>query len=523
MEESKKVLQRFFDLSLDFMCIANINGYFLKVSATFSTVLGYTEQELLGRPFFDFIHPDDLEKTLEEVKKLSQGELTIQFENRFCKTDGSYIWLSWNANPDTTTGHLYASARDITQHKLSEELFKKNLLLEKEKEIAEKSIKLKEEFLANMSHEMRTPLNSVIGLSNLLLKTTNPEGKQLEYLRNIHLNSKNLFGLVNNILDFAKIESGNYKLEKIDFNLKEIVMDTVRSIQLSASEKGLKLNTDIDQNIPTCVNGDPARLIQTLINLVSNSIKFTDKGDVKLSLELITLNTHSALVKFTIADTGSGIPADMIDEIFYPFKQANNSLTRAVGGTGLGLTITKKLIELMGGEIKVLSEEGIGSQFFFTLMFPVPELTVNDMVTQNNIDEITASDGLKILLVEDNAFNQIVAVDTLKEWNSSLTVDVAENGIVAIEKLKHTSYDVILMDIQMPEMDGHAAAKKIRNELPPPICKTPIIAMTAHASVSEIESCFHEGMNDYITKPFDPKDLFSKIMKVIKSEQVQNS
>ncbi|MCX6274742.1 MAG: ATP-binding protein [Bacteroidetes bacterium] len=518
LEESKKVLQSFFDLSLDLMCIANVNGYFMKVSAAFSAVLGYSEEQLLGRPFFDLIYPDDIIETQSEVSKLSKGELTIQFENRFRKTDGSYVWLSWNAAPDTASGNLYACARDITEQKLSEALNEKNLVLQKEKEVAERSSKLKEQFLANMSHEMRTPLNAIIGLSNLLLHNIKPEGKELEYLQSINVNSKNLFKLVNKILDYAKIESGKMEVNNIDFDLKKVLNDIESSVRLSATQKGLNIFVSTAPEIPMGVTGDSEKLTQVLVNLLSNSIKFTSKGQVALSVELIAGDAFAAVIKFVVSDTGCGIPKDKVDEIFHPFRQVNDSFTRTIGGTGLGLTITKKLIELMGGEINVVSQEGIGSEFFFSLKFPVCDqmaVGVNDNLPQN---DIVASEGLRILLVEDNPFNQMVAIDTLKDWSSSLVVDVAENGKIAIDKLLQNVYDLVLMDIQMPEMDGHTTTKMIRNELPPAIRNIPIIAMTAHASVNEIESCINEGMNDYISKPFEANDLFFKIMKTIVSK-----
>jgi PAS domain S-box-containing protein len=521
LEQSKNDLQKFFDLTLDFMCIANVEGYFLKVSATFSSVLGYEEKELLGRPFLDFVHPDDVPGTLKEVEKLSRGELTIHFENRYRKMDGSYIWLSWNTKPDESTGLLYASARDITETKKAEELYFKNLQLQKEKEIAERSNKLKEEFLANMSHEIRTPLNAIIGLTNLLLKKGTAQGKELEYIQNIHINSNSLFQLVNNILDYSQIESGNFENKTSEFNLKQVIVDTVRSIKLSATEKGLSLTTHIHPEIPVNLIGHPEKLSQALLNLVSNSIKFTSMGEINVSADLVTLNPNSAIVKITVADTGPGIPADKLEEIFLPFVQANSSFTRTHGGTGLGLAITKKLVELQGSEIKVISKEGAGSHFFFTLLLPIPEKEKKNGEVVSVKEKILAPEGLKILLVEDNPFNQMVATDTLEEWSASLHVDVAENGKIAIEKLKQNQYDLVLMDIQMPEMDGHTATRIIRSDLPEPACNTPIIAMTAHASVKEIESCFQNGMNEYISKPFDAANLFGKITRVLKATAVK--
>jgi len=520
IKASEAVLQKFFDLTLDFMCIANVQGYFLKISSTFTTVLGYSENELLGRPFVDFIHPDDVEATLAETRKLSEGHITVSFENRYRKADGTYIWLNWNSHPDPATGMLYAAARDITQRKLSEELFRKNLILQKERDVAEQSSRMKEEFLAHMSHEIRTPLNSIIGLSNLLIKKEGNHAKEMDYLRSIQLNSKNLFELVNNILDFSKIESGSYELDKKEFSLSQVTLDAVESMQVAAMEKGLILNTQFEGDIPPWVKGDPLRLSQVLINLLSNGIKFTKIGEVSLKLEVITSETHMAIVKFTVADTGPGIPESKLEEIFHPFKQGSSFLTRETGGTGLGLAISRKLVEMQGGELKVISREGFGSKFYFTLPISIPDQTTGSAGKKDSKSDLTAPEELKVLLVEDNAFNQMVAVDTLKDWSPQIDVDVAENGVLALEKLKQNVYDIVLMDIQMPEMDGHTAAKKIRNEMPLPINKIPIIAMTAHASVNEIENCFQEGMNEYISKPFDPSDLYCKIKKSIRAAKV---
>jgi PAS domain S-box-containing protein len=515
LEQSKKTLQKFFDLSLDFMCIANVQGYFLKVSKTFTTVLGYEEKELLGRPFLDFVHPDDVALTMHEVEKLSRGELTNQFENRYRRMDGSYMWLSWNAYPEPATGFLFASARDITQTKAAEELRMRNLELVKEKEIAERSGKLKEEFLANMSHEIRTPLNAIIGLSALLLKKVSLKGKALEYIQTINLNSKNLYQLVDNILDYTQIESGNFETVPVAFDLRQLVVETARSIEMTAQEKGLILTVQIHSEIPGKVKGHEDMLRQVLLNLLSNSIKFTNTGSVDLSVQLVTVNQNSAIIKFTVSDTGVGIPDEKKENIFLPFVQADGSFTRTHGGTGLGLAIAKKLVEIQGGELRMSSQVGVGSSFYFTLIFPVTESEDEKTKNQEQNAVPPAPEGLRILLVEDNPFNQMVAVDTLQEWSSTLKVDVAENGKAAIDLLKANQYDLVLMDIQMPEMDGHTATKIIRRDLPAPLRNIPIIAMTAHASVNEIDACFQNGMNEYVSKPFIAADLFRKIARVL--------
>lgn len=374
---------------------------------------------------------------------------------------------------------------------------------------------LKDVFLANTSHEIRTPLNAIIGFTNLLLKM-NPDKKQLKYLENIKNAGNNLLFIINDILDLSKIEAGKIELEKIPFDLRDVVDKCVSTVSVKRDNKDITINIDINESVPKYVTGDPHRLNQILTNLLFNAIKFTNK-DCRIGLT-INATSHSDGkydLAFSVSDNGIGIPKDKIDDVFKSFTQANADTTRKYGGTGLGLSITKELVEMHGGKIWVESELNVGATFHFNLI--LDEADENQIkqaeLTEENDTEVTTCDApLHILLVEDNFINQQLATDTLKAWNKNAVIDIAENGQIAVEKVVNTLYDVVLMDIQMPVMDGNSAAEAIRH-IDSANGKVPIIAMTAHAFEEERNRCLGNGMNDYITKPFDPDVLFEKISR----------
>lgn len=391
------------------------------------------------------------------------------------------------------------------------------------KELAEHSRKMKEVFLANMSHEIRTPMNSIIGFTNLVLNTE-LSSKQKEFLSNIKINASNLLVIINDILDFSKIEAGKIALEKVSFSVEQIVDQIITACEEKAKSNNSKLILELDSNLTPWVSGDPTRLYQILLNLCSNAVKFTKDGTITVSIvQEQSISNSEVRIKFSVKDTGIGIAKENIGNMFESFTQASNSTTRKYGGTGLGLSIVKQLVELHGGKIQVESDLGKGSNFFFTIPY-----TISEAPARTNEQEKVFSDELirsieghtfHILLVEDIIFNRTVAIETMQEWGVSFDITEAENGIEALEALKKKSFDLILMDIQMPEMDGHTAAKKIRAEFEEPKCKTPIIAMSAHASEAEIEISKHSGMDDYITKPFQPTDFFKKVMSHVLTEE----
>ena len=386
---------------------------------------------------------------------------------------------------------------------------------EMERVRAERSEKFKQQFLANMSHEIRTPMNSVIGLTNLLIKTK-LEDQQKKYLNVIKKSSENLLVIINDILDLSKIEAGKLDFEQISFSLEDMVDTAYNTLLYKADEKKLSFNVNINSNVPKTLLGDPTRLNQVLINIAGNAIKFTEKGGVTISISEINCQGNLSLLQFSIIDTGIGISEEGIGKIFDSFSQASNDTTRKFGGTGLGLTISKQLVELQGGNIKVKSELGKGTTFNITIPFLIGKASEIGK-RKNSENDIHAEDlrGIKILLAEDNPFNQMVAIDTLTDLIKDLKIDLAENGKIAVEMANKNDYDIVLMDIQMPELDGFDATRAIRL-FPSPKNELQILAMTANVTSEEVAKCFECGMNSYISKPFDPQDLLNKIGALIK-------
>lgn len=386
----------------------------------------------------------------------------------------------------------------------------------REKERAQQSEKFKQQFLANMSHEIRTPMNSIIGLTNLLIKT-NLDDHQQKYLNVIKKSSENLLVIINDILDLSKIEAGKMDFEKISFSLEDAIETVYHAMMFKAEEKKLSFSINIESNVPPFVVGDPTRLNQILINLAGNAIKFTENGDVTIDIREINRQGNVSMIQFSIIDTGIGISEESLEKIFDSFSQASSDTTRKFGGTGLGLTISKQLIELQGGTIQVKSVIGKGTSFIFTIPYPIGDKAFERK--SDNQEDVNGTDlqGIRVLLVEDNPFNQMVATDTLSDLIPDLEIEIAENGLIAVEKVNASHYDVVLMDIQMPEMDGFEATKRIR-QMPDEKKATPIMAMTANVTPEEVTKCFESGMDAYISKPFETQDLLNKLGKLTKQK-----
>jgi signal transduction histidine kinase/CheY-like chemotaxis protein len=379
------------------------------------------------------------------------------------------------------------------------------------KETAEQAKEVQEQFLANTSHEIRTPMNGIIGMTEQL-SDTSLSAEQLEYVNAIKDSSKNLLVIINDLLDLSKIKAGKMDFEKIPFRLSDLFKNLILSIQYRSTEKNIHLISSIDQRIPEVLDGDPVRLSQVLLNLAGNAIKFTEEGEVKIAAHLLKDNAHSVQIRFSVSDTGIGIPEDKLDKIFESFTQVNATTTRKYGGTGLGLTIVKQIIEQQGGNVSVSSKVNEGSTFSFVLNFRKTDKqpkASNDDPFSSKSNRKGAFRDINILVVDDNRVNQRVATLTLEKWKAK--VHVASDAATGISILKQEHIDLVLMDIAMPEMDGLEATKYIREHLKSPVNKTPIIAMTASALIGEKEKCIAAGMNDYISKPFNPGDLFEKI------------
>jgi signal transduction histidine kinase len=384
-----------------------------------------------------------------------------------------------------------------------------NLVIERKK--AEEAARLKQQFMSTMSHEIRTPLNEVIGITNLLLQG-NPRSDQMEYIKTLRFSGNHLLTLVNDVLDFNKMESGMIVFEKTLFNLTDFLNDLKRTYSFRTDEKGLKFEIERSENMPEEIIGDPIRLNQVLSNLLSNAIKFTSTGSVHLRIKEEKRDAKNIELRFEVSDTGIGIAENKLETIFESYTQASDDTTRKYGGTGLGLSIVKKLTELQGSTIEVFSETGKGSTFSFVLKFILSEnATVHkkdDAAEEEQFDKLV---GKKILIAEDNKINFFVANKFLTKWG--IIVSHAENGKIAIDMINENEYDLVLMDLHMPEMDGIEASGILRASEKPEISQIPIVALTA-AIMSEHEDKI-EGLNinDYILKPFKPKELYDKILK----------
>lgn len=634
-KEEEALLNKFFDLSLDFMCIANTEGYFEKVNAAFIDRLGYSHEELMKKSFVEFIHPNDVKSTLEEVKKLEdKSYLTLNFTNRYLTKSGEIIYMKWVASPDEETGQLYCAARDITEEvkaletntkytkmfensssgilvidkdskilecnnrvcrmfnfdnsellgehldkllpdvvkglkhqklvdgyrdqptsrkmvhnfefkglnkvgeeipldiklnyfnfdeemycvaflediseklkldemrKETEELIRKNV-------IAEAAAKNKQQFLANMSHEIRTPMNGIIGLIDILDHDAELNEKQQGYISTIKDSSLSLLNIINDVLDLSKLEEGRMKVLAMDFNLRNTISNIKDLYRTKVLEKKIDFRVQVDDEVPSVLRGDEHRLKQVLTNLISNAIKFTDEGGVGVNVSALSVDEGETRLRFEVADSGIGIDMENKQDLFDTYEQADSSLTKQYSGTGLGLGISKKLVEMFGCKIGFNSELGKGSVFYIEVPFDVVS-TKKDLETNSTESvDLDLNKDIKLLLVDDKKVNVMVAKLMLQKMG--IEPETAVNGLEAIEKLQQDDFDIVLMDIQMPVMNGLDATMKIKQEK---LSDAKIIALTANAMEGDEEKYLSSGFDGYLPKPIQLDTLKSTLSKI---------
>ncbi|HSH66632.1 MAG TPA: ATP-binding protein, partial [Bacteroidia bacterium] len=497
-----------FDKNPISMVLSNIEtGKMEYVNETFLETFGFAKEEVIGKTAVELkiIPEEEREKNVDLLKKNGSAR---SLQGIMFKKNGEKIWVltSLEIVEIKDNSFILASILDIDQRKKMEEA------IIEAKEKAEQAVIAKNSFLANMSHEIRTPMNAIIGYTDLLTQS-NLDPEQKEHVSYVKTAGTNLLCIINDILDFSKIESGKIALESAPFNLKQTLKSVHSLLNVKANEKQLEFNFFLDATLPEYVLGDSVRLNQILVNLIGNAIKFTSEGHVSVSVKKIAEQDDGYTLKFMVQDSGIGIPQDKIDLIFERFTQAHTETTRKFGGTGLGLSIAKNLVELQGGTMQLKSEPNKGSEFIFELTYKkVDTLEIEPLKKSFTPKKFLRN--IKVLLCEDNVLNQKLAKRVIAKFG--FEVQVAENGRVGIEKLKQEQFDIVLMDLQMPEMDGYQTVLSIRNDLN---LKLPIIAMTAHSLVGEKEKCLEIGMNDYIGKPFTQDELYSKICSNLPEEE----
>jgi len=519
-KRAEEELDKFFAMSLDMLCIAGTDGYFKRVNPAWEKTLGFTPDELLARPYVEFIHPDDRAGTAERAGGLAKGENVLSFENRYVCKDGTYKWLFWNAAVDPYEQRIYAMARDMTERRRAEEALEENATrlsvlvteLERARLRAEDAARVKSDFLANMSHEIRTPMNAVMGMTDLTL-ATELSSEQRSYLSTVKVSARALLDLVDDILDLSKIEAGKLELDRIEIDVRETVEDAIKVLAVRAGEKGLELACRLSPAVPPVLLGDPGRLRQVVVNLVGNAIKFTERGEVVLDAEVASQDEDEVHIRFSVRDTGIGVPADKQDQIFSPFTQADTSTTRRFGGSGLGLAIAAQLVEMMGGRLAMTSEVGRGSTFFFTARFqrvhkaalpPAPRPAWVDL------------SGLPVLIVDDNATNRQILSEMLTNWRMRPTVTAGGEDALALLRSAHASgrpFRLILSDGQMPDMDGFMLAESVKGN--PELASVPMILLTSAGRPGDGARCRKIGIAGFLNKPVKQSELLDTIAAVV--------
>ncbi|QHS56764.1 response regulator [Mucilaginibacter sp. 14171R-50] len=496
--------------SADIICAVDAENFRIKsVNPAVETILGHKQAAVLGTSIIDLAIDTDqpvFRKKLGEIVKDNKSFAVSELQ--FNTFDKHVIWVECRASYRNKT--IFINISNISPQKSYQ------LQLIKSKEAAEYGKKVKETFLANMSHELRTPVNGIIGLSSLLRKTP-LNNQQNNLLDMLETSSRSLLGVINDVLDISKMEAGKLNIVRSPNNIKAIVTSVAGLLKFNADEKDLEFITDVDSDIPETLLVDSLRLNQILMNLLSNAIKFTDRGYVKLNVSVLQKSNNKVKLKFSVEDTGIGIPPARLSKIFESFEQAEDDTSNKYGGTGLGLAIVKRLIELKGGELTVSSKPGTGSIFSFVNWFAIANHPqVPKMVKTST--KLAPFVNTSVLVAEDNLINQFMVTKLLKDWN--VKVEIVDSGDKALEKLKETRYDLVLMDTHMPGLSGYQTARAIRTEFEEPMRSIPIISLSASAFEHEQLEAIAAGMNDVLSKPFEAHELHAKIAKVLKDKKM---
>lgn len=511
LRNSEKFFRTTFDFALVGMCIARLDGKVMQANGAFCDILGYDSDEISSLDFYSITHMDDRERKRIEVQRMIRGDIqSFRAEKRYIRKDGSFVWvqnsISLVRDLEGRPGNIIVVAQDITEEKNLQ------LALSAAKNMAEVANLAKSQFLANMSHEIRTPLGAIIGFTNLLQDPEISDSQRLEHLQIVSRSAQALSQLVDDILDLSKVEMGHLEIENQRFSLAELISELTSLLKLKADDKGVGLKFVFENDIPSSIISDPTRLRQILINIIGNAIKFTDQGQITVKVSYATESEKNFLT-IRVTDTGPGISPEQQTRLFRPFAQADNSMSRKYGGTGLGLELSRRLGRALGGDVFLTeSEVGKGSTFVIrieTLPQSPDEITFSTFRSESSVpkQKPKSSDlnGVKILLVEDSPDNQLLIKYILRK--SGALLEFANNGSEGIDLAFQNKYDLVLMDIQMPVMDGYQATTELRKKG----FDKPIIALTAHAMKEDRARCIRAGCNSHLTKPIDAHELIQTI------------
>ena len=502
MRRSEALYRVLADNIKDVIMLADADGKRIYMSPSVEPALGYPLEELYDMPAFKFIHPDDREELRRKIEAFPWIGGELKAEYRVVRADGEVRWIETSftlaPQPNGAAPHVVSVGRDVqTRKELEVELMAARLE-------AEAAAAAKSDFLANMTHELRTPLNAIIGFAGLLGGSPRLSGEDARHARLIEDASGTLLDLVNSVLDFSRLEAAAVELDPAPFDPALEAAAIIEMLSGQASAKGLTIELQAESG--ALVNGDSKRLRQVLLNFLSNAVKFTSKGGVTVTVTQLPAGGDEAWLRCEVADTGVGIAENQLDHVFDRFTQADVSVSRRFGGTGLGLAICKRIVELMGGEIGARSVEGEGSTFWLEVVLPIAE-AIEAPATAEPAPELDRP--VRLLLVEDVAINRELVKTVLAPFD--IEIDTAEDGVAAIEAFGQAAYDLVLMDVQMPVMDGLTATRRLRASSLPAAATTPIIAMTANVLPEQIAKCLDAGMDGHLGKPMNPSELLNAI------------